>query len=267
MVLPGSVFTLYALQDVEGFLSGFFLLALSVAYFWSILTVFCVSNQLFGIEEDRLNKSDRPIVSGLISIEQARLHLWFSIYVSFSIAWILNILGFYLIALVLVFLYNFKNLDRHWLTKNALTALGIFVVLVTGEAIVRPLNELTWLWSIFLSGIWLFMSPIQDLRDISGDRKVNRKTLPIVLGKKHSCYFLSVGFCILLVIYGFGLSTSPGYLLWVALIENLIFAGLSLTISIRLLLFQDSRSYDQTYTLFQLLYAFAILSSYSFLAR
>ena len=74
-VLPGVAFTLVAVKyhGSTDFVSA---LLWSLLYFCLYLYSINLCNQYTGVEEDRINKPDRPIPSGLVSVEGARFR-WY----------------------------------------------------------------------------------------------------------------------------------------------------------------------------------------------
>ncbi|KAJ7628920.1 hypothetical protein FB45DRAFT_748815 [Roridomyces roridus] len=61
----------------------------SLAYFVLYLYTFNIADQITGLDEDRINKPDRPLPSGLLSIRETyvRLCLLTAAYIAFSAAW------------------------------------------------------------------------------------------------------------------------------------------------------------------------------------
>src|SRR5260221_14441909 len=67
-LLPILLFSLGAWHYAGGSLTEVvFILARSSLYAFMYTWTFCLSNQIAGIEEDRINKPDRPLASGAIT--------------------------------------------------------------------------------------------------------------------------------------------------------------------------------------------------------
>jgi 4-hydroxybenzoate polyprenyltransferase len=80
--------------------------------------------QMIGVEEDRLAKPNRPIVSGRISLEAAQ-RLYFAvgtIAVLYSIYQRLLLCS--TIYMVAIYCYNEGNMARNWFLKSLLGAIG-----------------------------------------------------------------------------------------------------------------------------------------------
>lgn len=265
VVLPGVLFTTKAL--VSGsftFTEWVSTLILSLLYFWLFLTCFCTSNQLEGLEEDRINKPDRPLPAGMISARGALYRCYGSAIICLILGIYLGITVFVTITLVSIFLHNFLNLGHHWFTKNLLVAIGMFTTLGAGWQMVAPLNSTVWLWLIFLPGVWFFLGHIQDFRDIDGDKRIGRVTFPIYFGEEFSRGLLMIGFLMLPMFIHIALINplSNNAFTWG---WELLFAGLCWLITLRLLIFQTRRDDDRTYGIFMKLYCLMIVSSFSLL--
>lgn len=97
-----------------------------IFWIWLHLLQFNVSNQLVDPEEDGKNKSFRPIPAGLISVRDATLLRWLLTpacwWLSASYSNYLFTVSFVLSSMILW--YNELRGHEHWLSKNAMTALG-----------------------------------------------------------------------------------------------------------------------------------------------
>lgn len=167
-------------------------LAQNVGYMVLYLYVFCVSNQLTGIDEDRINKPDRPLVADLTSPRAAR-YRWYTAMVAFSLTgWALGVLAWTLLWQVVTVLHNFARLSRWWPTKNLCMVAGTIAQMAAAWQMVGPIDATGWRWilsvSLILGGIAI---TIQDLRDTSGDRATGRRTLPLALGEHATRRLLS----------------------------------------------------------------------------
>ncbi|KAJ8481846.1 hypothetical protein ONZ45_g15165 [Pleurotus djamor] len=149
---------------------------------------FNLSNQITGIEEDRINKPDRPIVMGKVSLEGAKRR------------WVLSITCFLAIAArngrqvpetcVWIATTAFLSLTAgggHWFGKNTVGMTTGTWALLGGiyKAIAIPTAEVQrFVWVVALwTGV---IMQIQDLRDIQGDTATGRSTLPVVIGEAQS---------------------------------------------------------------------------------
>ncbi|CAG8645330.1 1738_t:CDS:2 [Dentiscutata erythropus] len=148
---------------------GFPRLSKIILYFSTFVMVTDWHNQLNNKEEDLINKPHRPIPSGLITIQGARLR-------TIAISIIHPIVGFFvgsfpslfgaLLWLGWVTLYMKFNVHANALSKNLYTAFGSWIQLVTAYHLIigTDLNVDEW-WG-----------------DQDGDMLVGRKTLPLLIG-------------------------------------------------------------------------------------
>ena len=153
-----------------------------------LLYTFTISNQLTGIEEDRLNKPDRPIVSGRVSIRGA-----YTRYMIFSIGALLFAYSFGVELGAILFmlfgaLHNFTNLSSFGPTKDLMSTIiltcGLHSSWRMGGGTSR--RGLEWILCLFVN--LLFSISIQDLRDVVGDAATGRHTTPLILGKPYGTF-------------------------------------------------------------------------------
>ena len=159
----------------------------AISYAILYIYTFCISNQLAGIEEDRINKPYRPLVTGLVSI-RATYHRMYIYNIVFSLYGLY--LGIFWLSIAWIALSAYLNLwggSNHWVTKNLVgMSLGTFILfgvqwhisLAEGQTISSKLQEYFALMSLWAG----FSLPIQDFRDAAGDKLLSRKTLPVSLG-------------------------------------------------------------------------------------
>lgn len=183
-------------------------------YFFLYLYSFCLGNQIAGVEEDRVNKPDRPIASGQISLPAATarwalMNFLFPSYAAWAGGWALArwALAWQLLSIS----YNFFRLDKNWFTKNCIfiSLGGIFQVAAAWQ-IVAPISEQAWVWIVVVSVLFGVSLQLQDFRDVEGDKLLKRRTLPMVIGEDWARWltglFIAVVMpvCIHWVLFGLG---------------------------------------------------------------
>ncbi|KAJ6538462.1 UbiA prenyltransferase family, partial [Mycena vulgaris] len=169
--------------DFTAFACGFLWLELH------LLTFECKC-QIVGLEEDRLSKPNRPIVSGRISIEAAQtlylcvgaLSVLYSVYH--------RVLLCSIVYMVAIYCYNEGGMSRNWFLKSFLGALG-YVCYCWGTTIVfdhgKDLSRTT-IIAVAVSGL----GHARDFRDRFGDAAIGRKTLAILLPPRFARWSLMV---------------------------------------------------------------------------
>lgn len=259
-VLPASAFVLAAIRFsghtglhlVADFLRG-------AVYFWLYTYGFTLTNQLYGVEEDRINKPFRPLVTGRSSYRGAQIRAVLVLIAFPILAWGLGVLRWALIWEVTYLLTNVVRLERHWFLKNLSMGIGVTSQLAAAWAIVAPLNPLAWRWILTLAtSIWLLI-PLQDLRDIEGDLANRRRTFPIALGERFSRWYLAAGFTALPFVVHFLLlapSKSP-----LAPVMDVILAALNLLVIVRVLRLRTPEADHRTYRRFEQWYTLALVAA------
>ena len=153
-------------------------------------------NDVFDVKIDEINKPNRPIPSGRISLENARTYA----YVLFGIGIALSLVDSYLVnsiwpsvivipAAVIMYLYA-RNLKAMPLIGNLTVAtLTGFCFVIAGVVIACATSSLKILFiSIYLGLFAMFMTLareiVKDMEDIEGDKQEGARTFPILYGKK-----------------------------------------------------------------------------------
>ena len=241
-IVPGTMFLVVALianqVDMRQWL-GY--ISLAILYFWFFVYTFDLSNQYVGRAEDKINKPSRPIPSKLVTVEGTLIR-WVIISAFYLLtASAFGVLFWACMWLFVQILHNYAKWSWHWLGKNALMGVGVFVELAAAWQLVAPLNPTVLGWITTLSIVLFVVVAVQDLRDIPGDHAVGRRTMPIALGEMNTRWFLSVALglipttiCAVYVQY-IDLSILA-YAHWVVMVL------LCFSIAYRILLFKDKRS-------------------------
>lgn len=182
-------------------------------------------NDYYDYEIDKINKPERPIPSGKISLKNA-------LYYSLALFIIATMLGFCIstangiVALacsiiMILYAYDFKQRCLIGnLTVSILTGLTfIFGGLITNDLYISALL------AIFAFLMTLSREIIKDTEDIKGDLEENAHTFPIVYGKKNAvrlAFILNVLTCILSPLLYFMRIFSVYYMI-IVLIADIIF--------------------------------------------
>ena len=155
-------------------------------------------NDVFDVKIDEINKPNRPIPSGRISLENARNYAFalfgIGIALSFVDSYLVNSIWPSVIvvpAAVIMYLYA-RNLKAMPLIGNLTVAtLTGFCFVIAGVVIACATNSLKILFiSIYLGLFAMFMTwareIVKDMEDIEGDKQEGARTFPILYGKKIS---------------------------------------------------------------------------------
>ena len=223
-LIPGSIFAFGALrsshQSLAANVSNLLFLTLWLTLF---IYFFALSNQITGVDEDRVNKPGRPIPSGKVTMEGAKFR------------WALALLGFLLLGacrhtllaetVTWVLTTAFLSLTpggSHWLGKNFVALIpGTWSLLSASWKAISPKTPEIDRY-IFALAVWAgLIAQIADLRDVKGDKVVGRRTLPLVFGDSMSRHIIVWTFlpsCLATLWLGDLLALAPFTLLAVHLI-------------------------------------------------
>jgi len=227
VILVAIISNSYDTNVLFGMLSVFF-----------VISAGNVINDYFDYNIDLINRPDRPIPSGEITLKNARNYA----LILFSIAIIIGILITYslndfiplviiLFSIVILYLYAYKfkgsvfigNLIVGFLTGLCFIFAGLIIGSSTNSA------EIIYI-SLFLALFAFIMTTAReitkDMEDIIGDKKEGIRTLPIAIGLKKSSYlvmFLIIIDCILSpIVYVLGIFNV--YYLLIMIIAILLFS-------------------------------------------
>lgn len=179
---------------------------LSFLYAYLFILQFNISNDITGIDADRIDKPMRPIPSNRITISRA----WFL----YSLAVFLFGLFSYLIGhftatlswILLTIVLNFTAAHKSSALKNGLLVPGNISLLTVVWCLMNNVSDVyhhpQFLWNVTfnscLIGVLLLQ---QDMRDVEGDKALNRRTLSVVLGNQDASKFIAKAcFCALLTL-------------------------------------------------------------------
>lgn len=237
-------------------------LLLSVVYFTCVLLFFNVSNQLCDIEEDRIDKPDRPIVSGMVSRQGARLRLVLYGAIALIIAhrfFKLPIVWYTVTYFIGTIINNHFTAKLFWTLRTSMTAYGATIPVVMGWSSVAPVPKAVWIWFLFLMLNWCVLGPLQDLRDLDGDRKVGRRTLPLIYGEDTTKEMIRLGGLVLAVVFHYVLKNvaRPGLL---TAAYELIMSFMSIALTNRAWNSASAKEYNTVYKLFGAYYGLMLLS-------
>lgn len=194
LLIQFLLFNTFNIQSVLNFYQ-FAILLLSVLL---ISSAGYIVNDITDLEGDKINKPYKVLVSGAISVENAKIYYKVLNTIGIALGVILGLslknpsLSLLFIGTSIVLYFYSKKLKQLFLIGSlVIAALIAFTVLFllffvknydaygtfefTGVQILLALAFFSFLFN-------LLREIIKDIEDINGDYKLNRKTLPIVLG-------------------------------------------------------------------------------------
>lgn len=257
-IIPATAFVITAARysGLSGYDLGIAFIE-GALYFWLYIYGFNLTNQLYGIEEDRINKPFRPLVTGRSSYRGAQLRCAVVLVAFPLVAWWFGVLLWAVVWEVTYLLSNVARWERHWFFKDLFMGIGVLSQLAAAWQIVARVPPLAWQWILTLAITILVLIPLQDIRDVDGDLANGRRTFPIALGMRFTRAYLAVGFAALPVAVHLLLMTpsrSP-----LALVADVVLALLSWWIALRVALFRSPHQDHITYRRFEQWYSITLL--------
>jgi geranylgeranylglycerol-phosphate geranylgeranyltransferase len=180
-----------------------------------------IINDLFDIEIDKANKTNRPLVTGEVTKLEAILYIFsmssLTLYLSkiFLSSNLQDIIQFSLINLILYTPF-YKKL---FLIKNIFCAYFVaFAFFMGGNSVTKTILSLNHNFNIFvilLSVLFfgsLYNEILLDIKDYHGDKQFNIKTIPVVMGKENAWYISSIILIYNIISSSFSLMYIKGYL-------------------------------------------------------
>ena len=178
---------------------------LAAASMWSITAFGYASNDFWDRTEDRINKPDRPLVTGVISPQAGR---WWSMLLAAVALSLAAALGWReltvaVIVIGLLILYSLR-LKATPGGGNLLIALLAGATLVTGAvaaggfswSAILPVLPASFLLSTFIASREL----LKTLEDLTGDRIAGKQTAAVVYGE-HAVVYLFAGLAMLTALF------------------------------------------------------------------
>jgi 4-hydroxybenzoate polyprenyltransferase len=155
-----------------------------------------IINQCFDLEIDRINKSDRPLPAGTLSLQVAGLLGGLCYVLALILAYVAHprLLAVFGLAAALTVFYSAPplRLKRHALSSSI--ALGFArgcLLMVGGWGSVAPLwHPAPWFVGMIF-GLYVFgASNTKDFADARGDRAFGIKTLPVLYGPRRAAWMV-----------------------------------------------------------------------------
>jgi geranylgeranylglycerol-phosphate geranylgeranyltransferase len=145
-----------------------------------------VINDYFDVEIDKVNRPERPIPSGKISLKSALVYYFVLNFIALVLVSQTNIYAFViaLISVFVIFFYSYK-LKSKGLIGNFVVGFMTGLAFIFGGAIGE--NVVLLLFPFIFGLLINFAREIlKDVEDIEGDRIKNLQTFPIVYGEERS---------------------------------------------------------------------------------
>jgi geranylgeranylglycerol-phosphate geranylgeranyltransferase len=174
------------------------------SYFLGLATY--VYNDLTDFEGDKINKINRPSVTGKTTKPQLLTIVCILFGIGLSLTAFINYYTFCISGLftILGIVYShpqFKLKDKFPL-KTVVTAGGATLLSLLGGAAVLNTSVPILYTSLSFFIFYFILSPLGDIGDIKGDRAVGRRTFPVVIGMKATLLIMFSVPCMIMTMTG-----------------------------------------------------------------
>ena len=211
-----------AYLSLPGNMTYLYYLALGAAMAATLNAASNVLNQICDFENDRINKPERMLPSGRITISRAAIFSAVLYAVALWLAWLISPGGrhecFYLALAAAVFTYLYSGrpfrTKRHWFGANLTIAIPRGGLLkVAGWSCAAPIAtdiEPWYIGSIFFLFL-LGAASTKDYSDMEGDRAAGCITMPVRFGVRRSAWMIAPSFVLPWLLLPLGTAlTRPG---------------------------------------------------------
>ncbi|HEY2932850.1 MAG TPA: UbiA family prenyltransferase [Acidobacteriota bacterium] len=154
-------------------------------------------NQIFDVEVDRINKPDRMLPSGRLSISEAWKACAAAFLLALALAALINWQCFFmaLAAVLLTFIYSappVRTKGRGFWANVTIAIPRGTLLFVAGWSCVKTIThaEPWWIGSVF-GFYFLGATTTKDFSDVEGDRAHGCYTLPVLFGARKAAYMMS----------------------------------------------------------------------------
>ncbi|KAI0071185.1 hypothetical protein K474DRAFT_1669294 [Panus rudis PR-1116 ss-1] len=158
-----------------------------VLWIWLHLLQFNLSNQTIDVDEDKGNKAWRPLPAGRITLKSARLLRWMIVPLCLIFSLCYGVESFYSSTIIVMLTIVYNELGAHgghWFWRNAVNAIGLAAFQAGGAIVMseeRKNLDSTAAMALCISAAVLTTTiHAQDFKDVAGDVKIGRSTLPII---------------------------------------------------------------------------------------
>ncbi len=186
---------------------------INVAHSWKILAAAIAAslvtaggnaiNDVYDIDIDRINRPDRPLISGSISLRRARM---FYVIVTLSGLLISALINMYtlliaVIASICIFFYSYR-------LKRSVFFGNFAVGLMTGLAFIYGGSALDNFKDVYPAAVFAFLTNlireiVKDAEDVKGDREIGIRTIATRYGTTASAR-VSIALTVILLVMVWG---------------------------------------------------------------
>jgi geranylgeranylglycerol-phosphate geranylgeranyltransferase len=160
--------------------------AVTASYFLALGAY--VYNDMTDLEVDKINRTNRPSVTGKATGSQlanlVSFLFGFSLLLVASLNFYALFISIFFILLGIAYSHQRFNLKDKFPLKTVVTASGAALLSLMGGAAVIGISLPVIYAALFFFAFFFILGPLGDIGDLKGDRAGGRRTFPIVLGMK-----------------------------------------------------------------------------------
>lgn len=200
-IIPGTIFASGFLRSRSSYPASLIISNYALINLWLSLFIysFNLSTQCYSIEEDSINKPDRPLPSGKVTLDGARKRLrvvytLLFLLVTYKPCIILETLCE--VAATVFLCHAEPQIGGHWFIKNTamMTLMNWPLLSVPWKLMAQPPATLAMERHIPALCLWVgIVAYAQDFRDQEGDKAMGRMTLPLAFGNSSARYMFVFG--------------------------------------------------------------------------
>lgn len=194
-MLPGLLFAGASWMNVSPGGGGVVWMLIVAAWTYLFAYINDTCDQSTGVEEDRINKPQRPAPAGLTDGRGLRRRFMIGsalfLIIGAVAGWMALIcsVGWVVTLIVARYLMNPHN---YFLWKPVTMWAGAVCQLAGAWCLVSPLTPTAIAWVFIVASMFVIGMPIEDIRDIPGDRATGRRSLAIMFGGPVVCSVFSL---------------------------------------------------------------------------
>ena len=152
-------------------------------------------NDLTDLKVDSVNNTDTSYSSKKAEYKRilyaTTMFFVIGVILAFSINPMVGLASLAFCGLAIAYSHPFTHLKNIFVIKTVVTALGGFIASMMGAFAAENISSLVLASSVIVFLFYFVNGPLNDIRDVKGDKSGGRRTIPIVIGVQNSFYLVN----------------------------------------------------------------------------